>query len=507
NNLKNIDIDIPLNKITVVTGLSGSGKSSLVFDTIYAEARRKYFESLSYYARQFLGDIPKPDVEKIEGLSPAISIDQKIPFRNPRSTLGTITEIYDLLRILFAKLGRPHCPNCNLPLRKIKPEAICEKIIQEMAKTAGTNCKIIISALIKFNQESGASKILEELLDAGFSKIFIGKNQKMIKDVSIVDLAGRSDFEVVIDTIIATSDEIIEKNRLLNSLRTAFNISSNIIAVYFPDRKEVFSNKNICLNCSKEFPEILLGTFSFNSPEGACAGCTGLGKKMKALPELVIPNDSLTIAEGAIKPWRKMGAGDKILKKLAETYNFSLNDPVKNLGKGALKVLFYGEDIPGGFEGVLKDVEKRYIQASSDFLKNELEEYLAESICSECGGKRLNPFALAALIGRRNINEIVNLQISDLESFFSMDFQFSEEENAIAEAIIAEIRQKVATLKELGLGYLSLARTSENLSGGEIQRARLARQLGAGLSGIIYVLDEPTVGLHQKDVGLVVGAL
>lgn len=382
NNLKNIDVDISCDSITVVTGLSGSGKSSLVFDTIYAEGRRKYFESLSFYARQFLGDSIKPDVDKVEGIRPVIAIDQKFPFKNPRSTLGTITEIYDLIRVFFAKLGRQYCPFCNVPV-----------------------------------------------------------------------------------------------------------------------------NKNICPNCGRDFPPITPGFFSFNNPEGACPVCTGLGKEMYALTELIIPNDSLTIAEGGIAPWRKMGIGDKILRNLADVYNFSLDAPIKDLPKGALKVILYGEDIPGGFEGVLNDIGKRYRQAASDFLRNELEEYLIERNCEACKSKRLNPPALSVFIGRRNIDDVVNMPISKMGGFLEMDFQFTDEEKKIASVLIGEIILKVETLKKLGLGYLSLSRSSTALSGGEIQRARLARQLGAGLSGLLYVLDEPTIGLHQRDVGLIISAL
>ena len=509
NNLKNIDVDIPLNAITVVTGLSGSGKSSLVFDTIYAEGRRRYIESLSYYARQFLGESTRPNVDKIEGLCPAISIDQKIPFRNSRSTLGTITEIYDLLRVLFAKTGRSHCPNCSIPIKKFNTEKIANQTYNDIVKISGDNSRVLISAVINLNRgDIDIKKTLEEIDNAGFLKIIINEDVLNLKETDISDFSGISEFEIITDIIITTSDDTIEKSRIISSIDIAFDISSdNVIAIRFPGKKEIFSNKNVCLNCGQEFPEISLGTFSFNNPEGACPACTGLGKRMEALSEFVIPNKNLTIAEGAIKPWRKIGVGNKILKNLADVYNFSLDCPVKDLPKHALKVILEGENIQGGFEGVLRDIEKRYRQASSDFLRNELEEYLVEGECNRCRGKRLNPFALAVLIGRRNIDDFVNMPISKMTEFLNMDFQFSAEEREVSAPIIKEIIDKLETLNKLGLGYLALSRTSVNLSGGEIQRARLARQLGTELSGILYVLDEPTIGLHQRDVFLVIDAL
>lgn len=509
NNLKNIDVDIPLNAITVVTGLSGSGKSSLVFDTIYAEGRRRYIESLSYYARQFLGEFSRPDVDKIEGLCPSIAIDQKIPFKNPRSTLGTITEIYDLLRVLFSKVGRPHCPACNTPIKKLNTEKISSHIFNEIAKMGEKSQKVLISAIVNLKGgDVDIEKTLEEIKNAGFAKIIIDGEEVDSKKAAAEDFLGIAEFEIVVDVITSAFDKTVEKNRIISSVEAALDISSgSIISVRFPGRKEVFSNKNICLVCGMELPEISLGTFSFNSPEGACPVCTGLGQKMEALPELVIPNDNLTIAEGAIKPWRKIGVGEKQLKTLADIYNFSLDCPVKELGRQALKVILEGENIAGGFEGVLKDVERRYRQASSDFLRNELEEYLVEKECSECGGKRLKPYSLSVLIGRRNIDDFVNMPVEQMAEFLRMDFQFSEEEKKISKPIMKEISGKLESLMSLGLGYLSLSRTTANLSGGEIQRARLARQLGTELSGILYVLDEPTVGLHQRDAGLVIDAL
>lgn len=534
NNLKNIDVDIPLNAITVVTGLSGSGKSSLVFDTVYAEGRRRYIESLSYYARQFLGDFSKPDVDKIEGLCPAVSIDQKIPFRNPRSTLGTITEIYDLLRVLFVKAGRQHCPFCNAPVKKFNAEKIAGRIIGCLAsppmedktryfserknKVARiTNIqshkeipKVHISAVVDL-ADVNIEQTLKEISSAGYLNIVIAEKIKKVKEASLGDFAGLDKFEIVVDSIILSSGEAAEKSRILDSVEAALDIASdNIITVRFPGGKEIFSDKNICLECSRELPEISTSSFSFNSPEGACPDCTGLGKKMQAVEELVVPNKNLTIAEGAIRPWRKMGIGDKILKRLADTYGFSLDVPFSQLGKGAVKVLFYGEDIPNGFCGILRDIEQRYRQASSDFLRNEMEEYLIEKDCDKCGGKRLKESSLAVLIGRRNIDDFVNMPIEKITDFLiqSADkFQFSQEEKIISEPIIKEIISKLKILNQLGLGYLALSRTSANLSGGEIQRARLARQLGAELSGILYVLDEPTIGLHQRDVALVINAL
>jgi len=509
NNLKNIDVDVPLGSFTVVTGVSGSGKSSLVFDTIYAEGRRKYFESLSYYARYFLGDISKPDVDKIEGLSPSISIDQKVSFRNPRSTLGTITEIYDLLRVLFAKLGRPYCPSCKTPLKKMNPASIANHIIKSVAGTKDkANLSVIISAVVVVNKNNDMENILDDIMELGFSKIIVNNKIEKIKNIKKEHLTGIDSIEIIVDTIIAVSDEIIEKERIVDSITSALELASNnVVSIKIRNKKEFFSNKNVCLNCGQEMQELTPRLFSFNSPEGACPSCTGPGKKMSALQELVIPNDSLTIAEGAIKPWRKIGAGNKVLNRLADEYNFSLDEPVKELDDRALKVILNGEDIPGGFDGVLKDVEKRYRQATSDFLRGELEEYLIEKECDVCKGKRLNPFALSVLIGRRNIDDFVNMPIDAMIDFLKMDFQFNEEEKIIADAIIKEVINKLKILQKIGLGYLTLSRTSVNLSGGEIQRARLAKQLGTELSGILYVLDEPTVGLHPRDIKLIIDAL
>ncbi len=510
NNLKNIDVDVPLGKFTVVTGVSGSGKSSLVFDTIYAEGRRKYFESLSYYARYFLGDVSKPDVDKIEGLSPSISIDQKVSFRNPRSTLGTITEIYDLLRVLFAKLGKAYCPSCKTPLSRMSPTSIANHIIKNVAGVKDkANLTVIISAVVTPNCGNNDMRdVLDDVVNLGFSRVILRNKPEIIKNIVRERIADLENIEVVVDTIIAVSDEIIEKERIVDSITSALELASNnVITIRIKGNKEFFSNKNICLNCGQEMPELTPRLFSFNSPEGACPSCTGPGKKMSAVPELVIPNKSLTIAEGAIKPWRKMGIGNKILNRLADEYNFSLNEPVKQLDERALRVILNGEDIPGGFEGVLKDVEKRYRQASTDFLRGELEEYLIEKECDECKGKRLNPFALSVFIGRRNIDDFVNMPIDSMIDFLKMDFQFNKEEKLIADTIIKEIVGKLKILQQIGLGYLALSRTSVNLSGGEIQRARLAKQLGTELSGILYVLDEPTVGLHPRDIKLIVDAL
>jgi len=519
HNLKNINVEIPRDRLVVITGLSGSGKSSLAFDTVYAEGQRRYVESLSSYARQFLGLMEKPDVDNIEGLSPAISIDQKSGTRNPRSTVGTVTEIYDYLRLLFARIGQPHCPSCGRPVSRQTIQQIAEQI---MALPKGT--KIIILAPLIKERKGEHRYIFEEIKKAGFIRARIDGQIYNIGEKINLDKNKKHTIEVVVDrTIIEES----EKARIIESLEIAAKLGEGIIIINLPQEKRdiLFSEHFACVECGISLPELAPRNFSFNSPAGACPACTGLGTKLEIDPDLVIPNKKLTIAEGAIRPWSRIPSKtswqERVLEAVAEEYGFSLHTPVEKLSPEDLEIILYGTGdqlytIPTGYdgigaytttyEGVIPNLERRYQETKSDYIRREIEKYMVVKICPVCQGNRLKKEALSVTIGGQNIIEVTQKSIDKILEFFE-NLKLSEKEKAIAHQILKEIKQRLRFLLDVGLSYLTLDRAASTLSGGESQRIRLATQIGSSLMGVIYILDEPSVGLHQRDEAQLINTL
>ncbi len=522
NNLKNIDIDIPRDKFVVITGLSGSGKSSLAFDTIYAEGNRRYMEGLSSYARNFLDVSAKPDMDKVENLSPSIAIDQKSISRSPRSTVGTLTEIYDYLRILFAKVGKPHCPSCGNIMRRTDNREILEEIIK-----AGDKNQIAILAPMNPGPSSTKSskEILRQIQQLGYARVrFMKKIMTVDEAVLIASPEVDSEIDIVVDRIMINLKNI-DKERILDSIETAIKLGSGSLIILINNEKEKNYNRDfICLECGVKIKEISPRHFSFNNPEGACDFCSGLGIKLKVNPDLVIPNKNLSLAEGAIKPWSrseiKNGSSSSYfsaLKSLADAYKFSLNTPVKNLPSWQINLVLYGtkdekimqkvKDLGGiknvffSFEGVIPELERKYQETKSDYVRTEIEKYMITEVCPECQGKRIKKEFLSVLVNEKSIDDLVNLSISKLKSFFSNfdSRDLTQEEKNIVTPIIKEITARLGSLENVGLEYLNLARSSQTISGGEAQRIRLAVQINSRLMGIVYVLDEPSIGLHSRD--------
>ncbi len=540
HNLKNIDLDIPKHKLVVITGLSGSGKSSLAFDTIYAEAERRFVESLSSYARQFLGIQDKPDVESIDGLSPAISIDQKSISRNPRSTVGTITEIYDYLRILFARVGKPHCPQCGKPVAKQTADHIVASICRLPNPPAGGEEILILAPLIR-GKKGEHRGVLEEVKRAGFIRARVDGDMMLMTEAigKTLDKNKKHSIEVVVDRFALTDD--IERARIRDSVETALKIGKGLIVVTNDQRLTtndglskvvsrqssvekssdlLFSEHFACLTCDISLPEIEPRIFSFNSPYGACPTCTGLGSTLEVDPNLVIPNKRLTIAEGAIRPWAsashrvgRQGWYWWILDDLAVRYKFSLNTPVEKLNKEIIGIILYGEIIGsptsnksggGTFEGVIPNLKRRWKETDSDFTRAEIEKYMVIKVCEVCKGKRLRPEALGVRIGDENIASIVDRTVEKTEEYFrellsNKGAVLAKSEYQVAAPLIKEVYKRLEFLRDVGLEYLTLSRESTTLAGGEAQRIRLATQIGSRLTGIIYILDEPSIGLHARD--------
>ncbi len=484
HNLKNIDVDIPRGKLVVITGVSGSGKSSLAFDTLYAEGQRKYVESLSSYARQFLGAMDRPEAQSIEGISPAIAISPRKAMHSPRSTLGTITEIYDYLRLLFSKIGKPHCPKCFKPLSKKTPEEMAKDILKMQNKSG----IMILSPLDK----GDCRDTLLGLKRKGFVRVRINKEILKIEDALLKDFKD-CPVEAIIDSIAET-----DRKRLMDSLRIGLRMSKGIIIISSKKEDRLFNENYACSECGFSLPEMEPSFFSFNNPEGACPECTGLGERAEIDPELLIPNKNLTIDEGAVKPYvRSIGRGREDgffwgkMKALAERNNFSLSEPIKNFSEKALNSVLYGDN---NFEGVIPMLEKKYRESSSDWLRNEIEQYMVIKKCPLCLGKRLKQESLAVKVERYSINEISEMNITKIKQVLS-GFQKSE----ISGPIIKDIITRLRLIIKVGLDYLTLDRKAATLSGGEEQRIRLAMQIGSKLYGVLYVLDEPSVGLHAKD--------
>ncbi|MGZ3507523.1 MAG: excinuclease ABC subunit UvrA [Vulcanimicrobiaceae bacterium] len=522
HNLKNVDLVLPRNRLIVITGLSGSGKSSLAFDTIYAEGQRRYVESLSSYARQFLGQMEKPDVDYIEGLSPAISIDQKSTSRNPRSTVGTVTEIYDYLRLLYARIGIPHCYNCGREISSQSSEQIVDSI---MELPEGSRVQIL-APLVR-GRKGEYAKLFEEVGKEGFSRVRVDGEQKELREKIVLDKKRKHTIEVVVDRLVLKPDI---RKRLTDSVETTLKLSTGIVTVLVEDpqtkqsRELTFSEAFACVYCGLSFEELAPRLFSFNSPYGACPGCSGLGEKIEIDPWKVIPDRNKSIDDGAIMPWSKtLGTGRfpsmnpyylQQLERVLKRYRVKMSTPVKNMPDEVVDVILYGTDREQSFayesrsgkvweyrttfEGVVNNLQRRYAETSSEYVKEDIEKYMSASVCPQCKGARLKPEALAVTVGGKNIDEVTRMSIENAERFFA-EFKPSEREEQIARQVLKEIRGRLGFLTNVGLNYLTLARSATTLSGGESQRIRLATQIGSSLVGVLYILDEPSIGLHQRD--------
>ena len=513
NNLKNLDVDIPRNELVVLTGLSGSGKSSLAFDTIYAEGQRRYMESLSSYARQFLGQMEKPDVESIEGLSPAISIDQKSTNRNPRSTVGTVTEIYDYFRLLYARIGIPHCPKCG---REIKKQTVDQMVDQIMKLPERSRIQLL--APVVRGRKGTHAKLLEQARKSGYVRVQIDGNMYELNEEIALEKNKKHNIEIIVDRLIVK--EGIEK-RLTDSIETVLNLAEGRLMVDTMDGNILnFSQSFACPDCGISIDEIEPRSFSFNNPFGACPSCFGLGYKMEFDIDLMIPDKSLSIQEGAIAVLGWQSCTDKgsftraILDALAEEYGFDLNTPFEKYPQNIQDILIYGTNgkeikvrykgqrgegiYDVAFEGLIKNVERRYRETGSDTTKQEYETFMRITPCPACKGQRLKPEALAVTVGDKNIYEVTSLSISSLQKFMN-GLELTPTQQMIGEQVLKEIRSRVGFLMNVGLEYLTLSRATGTLSGGEAQRIRLATQIGSGLVGVAYILDEPSIGLHQRD--------
>ena len=513
NNLKNIDVDIPRNELVVLTGLSGSGKSSLAFDTIYAEGQRRYMESLSSYARQFLGQMEKPDVESIEGLSPAISIDQKSTNHNPRSTVGTVTEIYDYFRLLYARVGIPHCPKCG---REIAKQSVDQMVDQIMALPERT--KIQLLAPVVRGRKGTHAKLFERAKKSGYVRVRVDGNMYELSEEITLDKNIKHNIEIIVDRLVVKPG--IEK-RLTDSVENVLELAEGLLVVDVIDGESLnFSQSFSCPVCEISIDEIEPRSFSFNNPFGACPECFGLGYKMEFSEELMIPDPSLSISQGAIAVLGWQSCTDKnsftraILDALCKEYHFDLDTPFEDYPKEIHDVLIYGTDgkevkvyykgqrgegiYPVAFEGLIKNVERRYRETGSQTMKAEYETFMNITPCSACKGQRLKPGALAVTVGDKNISEVTTLSIERLQKFLD-ELQLTETQQLIGNQILKEIKARISFLMDVGLDYLTLARATGTLSGGEAQRIRLATQIGSGLVGVAYILDEPSIGLHQRD--------
>ena len=510
NNLKNIDITIPRDKIVVFTGLSGSGKSSLAFDTIYAEGQRRYVESLSAYARQFLGQMEKPDVDTIEGLSPAISIDQKTTSKNPRSTVGTVTEIYDYLRLLYARVGRPFCPSCNKPIQQQTISQMVDKIMELPEKS-----KIQVLSPVVRGRKGEHIKILEGLKKSGFVRVKIDDHLYELSEEIKLEKNKKHSIEVVVDRLVVKEGI---QNRLADSLELALSHAEGIALVEIIDGEIItFSQNFACIECGFSFEEISPRMFSFNNPFGACNECAGLGSHLEPDPDLIIPDSDLTIAEGALAPWSKSSSSyyASMLKAVSEEYGISAITPVKDLDQEHYKILLYGvpdkkfkidyvnsqgehHELNAGFRGLVNWIKLRYNETSSDYIRNDLENYMSSFSCRKCKGARLKPESLSVLVGDINISQLTAKSVTEVKEKLD-SVVFTEKEMLIARMILKEINERLGFLIDVGLDYLTLDRASGTLSGGEAQRIRLATQIGSSLMGVLYILDEPSIGLHQKD--------
>ena len=517
NNLKNIDISIPRDKLVVMTGLSGSGKSSLAFDTIYAEGQRRYVESLSAYARQFLGQMDKPDLDYIQGLSPAISIDQKTSSRNPRSTVGTVTEIYDYMRLLWARVGVPHCPKCG---KEIHQQTIDQIIDRLMQLPEGTKLQIL--APVVRSRKGEHVKVLEDAKRSGYVRARIDGSMYELSETVQLDKNLKHSIDIIVDRVVIKPDAV---RRITDSVETASELAGGLVVadVVGSDEELLFSQNYACSDCGISIEELTPRMFSFNTPYGACPKCDGLGMQMLIDPELIIPDDELSIAQGGIKASGWTSSGRETISgmyyaALAEKYRFSLTQPIKELPSEAVNVILYGTkgeplklhydranrsgSFSGSyqkpFEGICNNLERRYHETQSQYMRAEIEECMSETPCKACGGRRLRKEALAVTVGGKTIAEMADMPVCDAIDFLD-SLVLTPKERIIAERILKEIKQRLGFLKNVGLDYLTLSRGASTLSGGESQRIRLATQIGASLVGVLYILDEPSIGLHQRD--------
>ena len=515
HNLQDIDVTVPRDEFIVITGLSGSGKSSLAFDTIYAEGQRRYVESLSAYARQFLGQMKKPEMESIEGLSPAISIDQKTTRENPRSTVGTITEIYDYLRLLYARIGIPHCPNCGKEISQQTIGQIGESIIEE-----GEGVKIQILSPVVRDKKGQHKDVLEDLRNKGFVRVRVdGEIRDLEEDIDLPK-TYRHSIDVVVDRLKIRKD-VDFKRRLVDSLETAAEFAGGLITVLFDNGEDEYEKKYsehfACVDCGINFEELTPRMFSFNAPQGACPECNGIGSKMEIDPDLIVPDRTLTLNEGAIAPWSKSSKREnyyyQMLEAVSKHFNFSMDIPFEDLDGEYQNTILYGcnDKIPftfkrrnksymvnRKFEGVIPRMERLYLETKSNYSRKYLSKFMSDRKCHVCGGKRLRPEVLAVTVGGKSIIDVCDLPIKDSYQFFQ-NLELTERENFIAKEVLKEIKERLSFLVEVGLDYLSMSRSSGTLSGGEAQRIRLATQIGSGLVGVLYILDEPSIGLHQRD--------
>jgi excinuclease ABC subunit A len=514
HNLKNVSLELPRDALIVFTGLSGSGKSSLAFDTIFAEGQRRYVESLSAYARQFLGQMDKPDVDFIEGLSPAVSIDQKSTNRNPRSTVGTITEVYDYLRLLYARAGRPHCPNCSKAVSRQSPQQIVDQILTMPATT-----KFQVLAPVIRERKGEFVELFSDLVTQGYSRARVDGETISLSEPPKLKKQEKHTIEVVVDRLTAKAES---KSRLTDSIETALKLASGLVILDFVDSKgadkeRTFSEHLACHDCNLSFEELEPRSFSFNSPFGACPECSGIGTKLEVDEELIIPDDQISINEGAIAPWAGGQSSEyflRLLEALAKEMKFSLDTPWKKLSVKAKEAVINGFDYEvhvkyknrygrvrnysTGFEGVVPFIHRRHSETDSDFSREKYEAYMRQTPCNICKGARLKPEVLAVTIGDKSIADVCLLSIDDCATFLN-GIQLSARESQIAERVLKEVNARLGFLLDVGLDYLSLDRPAATLSGGEAQRIRLATQIGSGLVGVLYVLDEPSIGLHQRD--------
>jgi excinuclease ABC subunit A len=517
HNLKNVDVSIPRDKLVVITGLSGSGKSSLAFDTIYAEGQRRYVESLSSYARQFLGLMEKPDVDQIDGLSPAISIDQKSTSRNPRSTVATVTEIYDYLRLMFARIGIPHCPIDGNPVVRQTSGGIIDQIV------ATTNDKrLMILAPIVIDKKGAFEHIPEQFMRAGFARVRVDGVVYALDEFPNLDKAYRHRIEIVIDRLVNNEES---RSRLVQSVEQALEVAEERVVILDADQNDTWSY-SLMYACPQHpeitIPELEPRTFSFNNPQGACPVCTGLGSRLEVDPELVIPNGRLTIAEGAIRPYNRINVDNWYMKKLqavSEKYNFSLQIPTGELSKEDMDLIMYGtgkekfrvslgmgRSFETTYEGVVTNLERRHRETDSDFIRRDIERFMQEKPCHACKGRRLKPEVLAITVSQSSIMDVCTLSIDEALKWFK-DLKLNEKEAKISQLILREVVARLQFLQDVGLNYLNLLRSANTLSGGEAQRIRLATQIGSGLMGVLYVLDEPSIGLHQRDNARLIATL
>ena len=512
NNLKNVSLDIPRNKLVVFTGLSGSGKSSLAFDTLFAEGQRRYMESLSSYARQFLGQMKKPDVDQIDGLSPAIAIDQKTTSANPRSTVGTVTEIYDYFRLLFANIGVPYCVNCKKPINALAVDQIVKMIM-----TAENGSKIMIIAPVIRGKKGEYRELFEEFRKKGYVRVKVDGIIYTLDEEIVLDKNKKHEISVVIDRLVRTDTMT---SRLAESLETALKLAGGIVIIDTNGEETLYSTKHSCPDCGFSFDEISSRLFSFNTPIGACPECAGIGSKMTIEEDLLIKDKNLSLSEGAISTfgWGDYGFGNLYFKAILDKFGCSMMTPFKDLPKEVKDVLFYGTNgeklqinssfgsFNGKFEGIIPNLYRRHENASSDFVRNEIEKYMISRKCHLCNGKRLNSQALSVKIAGKSIIDVTDLNIIETQRWIE-NLNLSEKEQVISKSIFKEINARLKFLVDVGLHYLTLSRTAFTLSGGEAQRIRLATQIGSGLMGVLYILDEPSIGLHPRDTNKLIGTL